>query len=64
MTLESFAYLAEIVGVVGLIGSLLYVGKQVQLNREQLKRALSRLDAMPKRLRHNPQGFVLVDDPI
>lgn len=37
MTLESFAYLAEIVGVVGLIASLLYVGKQVQLNREQLK---------------------------
>lgn len=35
--LANLALVAEIVGVFGLITSLLYVGKQVQLNREQLQ---------------------------
>lgn len=37
MTLANVAYLAEIIGVIGLIASLIYVGKQLQLNREQLR---------------------------
>jgi hypothetical protein len=35
--LANLALVAQIVGVLGLIASLLYVGKQVQLNREQLQ---------------------------
>ena len=37
MTLEQWASLAEVVGVIGLITSLVYVGQQVRLNRDQLR---------------------------
>lgn len=37
MSLEQFAYLAQIVGVFGLLISLLYVGRQLQLNRAQMR---------------------------
>lgn len=37
MVLEQWANVAEVVGVIGLIVSLLYVAQQVRLNREQLQ---------------------------
>jgi len=37
MTLQNLAYLAEIVGVFGLIGSLIYVGRQVHQSTLQMK---------------------------
>lgn len=41
MTLQSFAYLAEIIGVFGLIASLIYVGRQVRQNTVQMSVAAS-----------------------
>ena len=37
MTLEQFAYLAEIIGVVVVIASLIYLAKQVRQNSKQLE---------------------------
>lgn len=37
MTLEDYAYLAEIVGVILIIASLIYVARQVQQNTELLR---------------------------
>ena len=41
MTLQNLAYLAEIVGIFGLIASLIYVGRQVQQGTLQMKVAAS-----------------------
>ena len=37
MTLEQFAYLAEIIGVIVVIASLIYLAKQVRQNSKQLE---------------------------
>ena len=37
MNLEQLAYFAQIVGVLGLIASLAYVGQQLRLSREQMQ---------------------------
>jgi hypothetical protein len=37
MTLEQFAYIAEIIGVIFLIASLLYVGRQLHQNTEMMR---------------------------
>jgi len=37
MTLDQWASMAEILGAIGLIASLVYVGQQVRLNRKQLQ---------------------------
>jgi hypothetical protein len=53
MTLEQYAYLAEIVGVMFLIASLVYVGRQLQQNTEMM-RAESR-----NSIQHNHQQEIL-----
>ena len=53
MTLEQFAYLAEIIGVVFLIASLIYVGRQLHQNTEMM-RAESR-----NSIQHNHQQEIL-----
>lgn len=37
MTLEQLAYLAEVVGVILIVASLIYVGKQLKQNTEFLR---------------------------
>jgi len=53
MTLEQYAYLAEIVGVIFLVASLIYVGRQLQQNTEMM-RAESR-----NSIQHNHQQEIL-----
>ena len=37
MTLEELAYLAEIIGLILVVASLIYVGKQLKQNTEMMK---------------------------
>ena len=37
MSLEQLAYLSQIMGVIGVIGSLIYVGKQLRQNTNQMQ---------------------------
>ena len=53
MTLEQYAYIAEIIGVIFLIASLIYVGRQLHQNTETM-RAESR-----NSIQHNHQQEIL-----
>lgn len=36
-TLEQFSYLADVIGMIAVVASLIYVGKQLQLNNQQMR---------------------------
>jgi hypothetical protein len=41
-TLEQFSYIADVVGMIAVVASLIYVGKQIQLNNQEMRVSAAR----------------------